>query len=65
MSDPTDTRTTAYAVRVPLISGDECDALTKAKRVHIWRAGDRARVKRGYWKRFRGAVRAALRADDQ
>ncbi|MFC0408285.1 hypothetical protein [Roseomonas elaeocarpi] len=39
--------------RIPLRGGDEYDALTKAKRVHIWRAGDRAKIKRRYWKRFR------------
>lgn len=54
-------QTTAYASRVPFISGDEQDALTKTKRIHVWRAGERTRVKRGYWKRFRGAVRAALK----
>jgi hypothetical protein len=39
--------------RIPLKTGDEYDALTKAKRSHIWRAGDRKAIKRSYNRRVR------------
>ena len=40
--------------RIPLISGDEFDALTKGGRArHIFKAGDRKRIKRGFRRRFR------------
>jgi hypothetical protein len=44
--------------REHLIDGDESDALTKGgKRVHRWRAGQRAAVKRIATKRVRHAKR--------
>ena len=55
----------ALATRIPLISGDEMDALSRHQRVHTWHRGERKRIKRGYWRRFRAAVRLAMgRADD-
>jgi hypothetical protein len=38
---------------VPMISGDEQDALTRAKRFHKWRAGVRRHIKRRYNRRVR------------
>jgi hypothetical protein len=38
---------------IPMISGDEADALTRAKRFYKWHAGVRQRIKRGYNKRVR------------
>ena len=54
-------KTTEPPSRVPLTNGDEHDALTKSKRYHTWRAGDRARIKRTYWRRLRSVVKAAIR----
>ena len=42
-------------IRIPLISGDEYDALTPAKRFYIWRSGVRRKLKKAYNKRFRRA----------
>jgi plasmid stabilization system protein ParE len=39
--------------RIPFISGDEQDALTKAKKYLTWRPGERKKLKRAYNKRFR------------
>ena len=48
--------------RAPLRSGDECDGLTRAKRYHRWRPGDRKALKRAFNKRQRRTARlAALR----
>ena len=48
--------------RVKLISGDEWDGLTRGgKRVHIFRAGDRAKLKRKVAKRIRRAARVMVR----
>ena len=33
--------------------GDEDDALTKARKFHIWKAGQVKKIKRAYNKRFR------------
>ena len=54
---------TAAASRIPMISGDEVDALS-AKNHYIWRAGMRSRIKRNYRRRFRSIVRVALRKED-
>jgi len=51
--------------RIPLISGDEHEALTAAKKHYSWRAGQRKAVKRGYWQRFRQVVRRALRRETE
>lgn len=40
-------------MRIKLNSGDEYDALTKAKKYFKWRAGQRKKIKRGYNKRIR------------
>jgi hypothetical protein len=53
------------AKRIPMINGDEYDALTAAKRYYHWRPGDRKRIKRGYQRRFRQSVRVAMRDADQ
>lgn len=43
--------------RIPLKSGDEHDALTKARHWYNWRPGIRKLIKRAYNKRFRRAGR--------
>lgn len=48
--------------RIALRNGDEWDALTWAKRHHIWRAGDRRKIKRGYRRRMRRVGRLELRS---
>lgn len=50
-------------MRIPLKSGDEYDALTKWKRVCTWRAGDRAKIKRGYNRRVRRVARKETRLE--
>jgi hypothetical protein len=45
------------SVKIPLKNGDEYDALTRWKRVHNWRAGDRAKIKRAYRRRLRRCLR--------
>jgi len=42
-------------MRIKLKSGDEYDALTKAKKYFKWRAGQRKKIKRGYNKRLRAS----------
>ena len=42
---------------VPLRGGDEYDALTKAKRYHAWRPGERKEIKRRYNQRVRQLIR--------
>jgi len=42
--------------RIKMKSGDEYDALTKAKKYFSWRAGQRKKIKRGYNKRLRKCV---------
>ena len=39
--------------RIPMKGGDEYDALTKARKFHIWKAGQVKKIKRAYNKRFR------------
>ena len=39
--------------RIPMKGGDEYDALTKARKFHLWRAGQVKKIKRAYNKRFR------------
>tara|TARA_B110000483_G_C17706948_1_gene355633 strand:- start:292 stop:468 length:177 start_codon:yes stop_codon:yes gene_type:complete len=39
--------------RVPLKSGDEYDALTRARKFYLWKAGQLKKIKRAYNKRFR------------
>jgi hypothetical protein len=46
--------------RIPLKGGAEYDALTKAKRVHNFRRGERKAIKRQYNKRFRKVAKCWL-----
>ena len=39
--------------RLPLKSGDEYDALSKARKFLHWKAGELKKIKRAYNKRFR------------
>jgi len=39
--------------KIPLKSGDEYDALTKARKYYNWSKGQIKKIKRGYNKRFR------------
>ena len=43
-------------MRIKLKSGDEYDALTKAKKFHHWKPGERKKIKRGYNNRLRKCV---------
>ena len=39
--------------KIPMKGGDEYDALTKARKFHLWKAGQVKKIKRAYNKRFR------------
>ena len=39
--------------RVPMKGGYERDALSKARKFHLWKAGQLKKIKRAYNKRFR------------
>ena len=39
--------------RIPMKGGDEYDALTKARKFYLWKAGQVKKIKRAYNKRFR------------
>ena len=39
--------------RIPMKGGDEYDALTKARKFHLWKAGQVKKIKRAYNKRLR------------
>ena len=39
--------------RIPMKGGDEYDALTKARKFHLWKSGQLKKIKRAYNKRFR------------
>ena len=39
--------------RIPMKGGDEYDALTKARKLHLWKSGQLKKIKRAYNKRFR------------
>lgn len=48
--------------RIPFISGDEWDALSRrSKGLLSWRRGERRKIKRGYRRRERRLGRKALR----
>ena len=49
--------------RIPMRTGDEYDALTPWRKVLHWRAGERARIKRGYRRRERRIARWDARWD--
>ncbi len=42
---------------IPLRGGDEYDGLTKAKKYHAWRPGERKQLKKQYNKRVRNLIR--------
>lgn len=50
--------------RIPLINGDEYDALTRAKQYYHWKAGDRRKIKRAYRRRERQKAKRALQFPD-
>jgi len=39
--------------KIPMKGGDEYDALTKARKFFLWKAGQVKKIKRRYNKRFR------------
>jgi hypothetical protein len=39
--------------RIPMKGGDEYDALTKARKFYLWKAGQVKKIKRAYNKRLR------------
>ena len=49
--------------RLPMIA-DEFDALTKWRHWLHWRAGERARIKRGYRRRERRVLKQKIRKED-
>lgn len=48
-----DTGRQTMTKRIPMKGGDEYDALTKARKFYLWKAGQVKRIKRAYNKRFR------------
>jgi len=50
-------------INVPLVSGDEKDALTKNKNYFRWRAGVRKGIKQKYNKRNRKNAKKELRGN--
>ena len=51
--------------RKPLSTGDEYDALTKAKKYHKFRSGDRKKIKKNYNKKERRWLDKLLIEDDK
>lgn len=49
---------------VPLKGGEEYDAFTRWRRFLRWRAGDRRKIKRRFWKRARRLLKAQEKPDD-
>ena len=49
--------------RIPMKGGDEYDALTKARKFHLWRAGQVKKIKRAYNKRFRKYSKRVIQDD--
>lgn len=50
-------------MRIPMRGGEEHDALSpRAKRIRIWRSGQRAGAKRSYVRRLRQAFKGLIRA---
>lgn len=45
---------------IPMISGDEMDAFTRAQHFMHWRNGERSRIKRGFRRRERRALNQNL-----
>ena len=51
--------------RKPLSTGDEYDALTKAKKYHKFRSGDRKKIKKNYNKKERRWLDRLLIEDNE
>jgi len=51
--------------RKPFNTGDEYDALTKAKKFLHWRPGERKKIKRSYHKKERKWLNRLLMKDDE
>ena len=49
------------AKRIPMIDGDEMDAMTPARKIQKWRAGERRRIKTKYRRRERRKAHAEMR----
>lgn len=47
----------------PFAKGDEEDALTRGRRFHRWRAGERKRIKNGYQRRVQQQKRNSILAE--
>ena len=50
--------------RIPMKGGDEYDALTKARKFHLWKSGQLKKIKRAYNKRFRKYSKRMKTDDD-
>jgi len=50
-------------MRIKLKTGDEYDALTKAKKYFKWRPGQRKKIKRSYNKRLRRVFMMGAKQD--
>jgi hypothetical protein len=50
--------------RIKTRGGDEYDALSPTRKYHIWGKGQLRRIKRGYNKRLRKALKLKFRGDD-
>ena len=51
--------------RIPMKGGDEYDALTKARKFHLWKAGQLKKIKRAYNKRFRKCSKRMTKDDNR
>ena len=51
--------------RMPLKTGDEQDALTRARKFYHWKRGQLKRIKRAYNKKERKWLRRLLIGDDK
>ena len=49
--------------RIPMKGGDEYDALTKARKFHLWKSGQLKKIKRAYNKRFRKYSKGVIQDD--
>ena len=45
---------------IPTINGDECDALSRWKNKHSWKAGDRRKIKQKYNRRVRKQIKEVV-----
>ena len=51
--------------RIPMKGGDEYDALTNARKFHLWKAGQLKKIKRTYNKRFRKCSKRMTKDDNR